>query len=158
MKVRLPNWKKLPGAHWEMLAFTVVLFVLVAVFVDLKPVVDENFFFSTSDPGFGQSKKIEQRFPSQPEVILAVSSRDICSPRYLARIQKLTQQINALDEVSAGKSLAEGPKSFQDSLANPFCRRLLIAEDRKSSNALRFLGNKNPEKPIKRIDRIMHQL
>ncbi len=85
MKLTLPN--KLPrlDAHWEMLAITAVLFVLVAVFVDLKPVVDENFFFSTSDPGFGQSKKIEQRFPSQPEVILAVSSRDISSPRYPRR-------------------------------------------------------------------------
>src|SRR5438309_10239601 len=103
MKVRLPNWKKLPGAHWEMLAFTVVLFVLVAVFVDLKPVVDENFFFSTSDPGFGQSKKIEQRFPSQPEVILAVSPRDISSPRYLGRIQKLTQQSRAASAASPQK-------------------------------------------------------
>src|SRR5438094_907277 len=158
MKVRLPNWKKLPGAHWEMLAFTVVLFVLVAVFVDLKPVVDENFFFSMSDPGFGQSKKIEQRFRSQPEVILAVSSRDISSPRYLGRIQKLTQQINTIDEVSAVKSLAEGPKNFQDALASPFWSRLLIAEDRKSSNVLVFLENKDPEKPIKRIERIMHQL
>src|SRR5438270_8348979 len=158
MKVRLPNWKKLPGAHWEMLAFTVVLFVLVAVFVDLKPVVDENFFFSTSDPGFGQSKKIEQRFPSQPEVILAVSSRDISSPRYLGRIQKLTQQINAIDEVSAVKSLAEGPKSFQDALASPFWSRMLIAEDRKSSNVLVFLEGKYTEKQIKRLEQIMHEL
>ena len=140
-----------------MLAVTGVLFVLVAVFVDLKPVVEENFFFSTSDPGFGQSKKIEQRFPSQPEVILNVSSRDISSPRYLAGIQKLTQQINTIDEVSAVKSLAEGPKSFQDALASPFWSRLLIAEDRKSSNVLVFLENKDPEKPIKRIERIMHE-
>jgi uncharacterized protein len=158
MKLTLPNKLTRFGAHWEMLAITAVLFVLVAVFVDLKPVVDENFFFSTSDPGFGQSKKIEQRFPSQPEVILAVSSRDISSPRYLGRIQKLTQQINAIDEVSAVKSLAEGPKSFQDALASPFWSRLLIAEDRKSSNVLVFLENKDPEKPIKRIERIMHEL
>src|SRR5437667_4909523 len=147
-----------PGAHLEMVAMTAVLFVLVAVFVDLKPVVDENFFFSTSEPGFGKSNTIEPRFPSQPEVILAVSSRDISSPRYLGRIQKLTQQIDAIDEVSAVKSLAEGPKSFQDALASPFWSRLLIAEDRKSSNVLVFLENKDPEKPIKRIERIMHEL
>src|SRR6266446_2445558 len=158
MKLTLPNKLTRFSAHLEMLAITAVLFVLVAVFVDLKPVVDENFFFSTSDPGFGQSKKIEQRFPSQPEVILAVSSRDISSPRYLGRIQKLTQQINAIDEVSAVKSLAEGPKSFQDALASPFWSRLLVAEDRKSSNVLVFLENKDPEKPIKRIERIMHEL
>src|SRR6266480_2466725 len=158
MKLTLPNKLTRFSAHWEMLAITAVLFVLVAVFVDLKPVVDENFFFSTSDPGFGQSKKIEQRFPSQPDVILAVSSRDISSPRYLGRIQKLTQLINTIDEVSAVKSLAEGPKNFQDALASPFWSRLLIAEDRKSSNVLVFLENKDPEKPIKRIERIMHEL
>ena len=146
------------GAHWLMLGLTLVLFGLVATFVDLKPVVDENFFFSTSDPGFGQSKKIEQRFPSQPEVILAVSSRDISSPRYLGRIQKLTREVEAIDGASAVKSLAAGPKSFQDALASPFWSRLLIAEDRKSSNVLVFLENKDPEKPIKRIERIMHEL
>src|SRR5438477_519343 len=146
------------GTHWWMLALTVVLFVLVAALVDLKPVVDENFFFSTSDPQFRQSKKIEQRFPSRPEVILTVSSRNISSPRYLGRIQKLTQQVNTIDAVSAVKSLTAGPKNFQDALASPFWSRLLIAPDRKSSNVLVFLENKDPEKPIKRIERIMHEL
>jgi len=70
---------RLLGLHWAMLAIAGGLFVLVVTFVDLKPVVDENFFFSTSDPGVQQTKRIERRFPSQPEVILAVSSRDISS-------------------------------------------------------------------------------
>src|SRR5438034_2020291 len=152
-KIPLPR-----AAHWWMLAITVLLLGLVAALVDLTQQVDEECVVCTSDPGVRQSKKIEQRFPSQPEVILAVSSRDISSPRYLGRIQKLTQQINAIDEVSAVKSLAEGPKSFQDALASPFWSRLLIAEDRKSSNVLVFLENKDPEKPIKRIERIMHEL
>src|SRR5205823_8708688 len=158
MKVRLPNWKKLPGAHWEMLAFTVVLFVLVAVFVDLKPVVDANFFFSTSDPGFGQSKKIERLFPSQPEVILAVWSRDISSPRYLGRIQKLTQRAHTIGGVNAVKSLTEGPKSFDDALKSPFWSRLLIASDRKSSNVIVFMKGKHTEQPIQRLEQIVHEL
>src|SRR2546430_17218341 len=112
MKLTLPNKLTRFGAHWEMLAVTAVLFVLVAVFVDLKPVVEENFFFSTSDPGLGQSNKIDQRFPSQPQLVLAVSSSEISSPRYLERIQKLTQQVEAVDGVSAVKSLTKGPKNF----------------------------------------------
>jgi len=95
------------------------LFVLVAALVDLKPVVDENFFFSTSDPGVQQTKKIERRFPSQPEVILAVSSRDISSARYLGKIQRLTQRVHTIGGVSAVKSLTEGPKSFEDALKSP---------------------------------------
>ena len=67
-----------------MLAITIMLFVLVAVFVDLKPVVDENFFFSSGDPGVEQSKKVEQRFPSEPQLVLAVTPRDITSSRYLS--------------------------------------------------------------------------
>src|SRR5438034_7416158 len=146
------------GTHWWMLALTVALFVLVAALVDFKPVVDENFFFSTSDPQLRQSKKIEQRFPSRPEVILTVSSRNISTPRYLGRIQKLTQQVNTIDAVSAVKSLTAGPKNFQDALASPFWSRLLIAPDRRSTNVIVFMEGKDTEKSIKHLERIMHEL
>src|SRR5213080_3079383 len=146
------------GTHWWMLALTVALFVLVAALVDFKPVVDENFFFSTSDPQLRQSKKIEQRFPSRPEVILTVSSRDISSPRYFGRIQKLTQEIEGIDGVSAVKSLTAGPKNFQDALASPFWSRLLIAQDRRSTNVIVFMEGKDTEKSIKHLERIMHEL
>ena len=63
-QVALPS-----GSHWLMLVIASGLFVLVATFVDLKPVVDENFFFSTSDPGVQQTKKIERRFPDRKSVV-----------------------------------------------------------------------------------------
>src|SRR5437762_12448816 len=135
------------GPHWLMLVITGVLFLLVATVVDLKPVVDQNFFFSTNDPGILQTKKIERRFPSQPEVILAVSSRDISSQRYLSRIQRLTQRAHTIGGVSAVKSLAEGPKSFDDAVKSPFWSRLLIAPDRKSSNGINFMKGQNHQKP-----------
>src|SRR5205814_2700666 len=96
-----PSWF---GAQWVMLAITILLFVLVALFVDLKPVVDENFFFSTSHHGVQQSKKVEQRFPAQPQLILAVPARDITSPRYLSRLQHVTQKIQPIDEVTGVSS------------------------------------------------------
>jgi len=141
-----------------MLLITGVLFVLVVTLVDLKPVVDQNFFFSTSDPGIQQTKKIERRFPSQPEVILAVSSRDISSQRYLGRIQKLTQRVHTIGGVSAVKSLAEGPKSFDDALKSPFWSRLLVAHDRKSSNVIIFMKGRHTEQPIQRLEQIVHEL
>ena len=141
-----------------MLAIASVLFVLVATFVDLKPVVDENFFFSTSDPGVQQTKKIERRFPSQPEVILAVSSRDISSARYLGKIQRLTQRVHTIGGVSAVKSLTEGPKSFEDALKSPFWSRLLIAPDRKSTNVIIFMKGRHTERPIQKLEQIVHEL
>ena len=141
-----------------MLAITGVLFALVATFVDLRPVVDENFFFSTSDPGVQQTKKIERRFPSQPEVILAVSSRDISSARYLGKIQRLTQRVRTIGGVSAVKSLTEGPKSFEDALKSPFWSRLLIAPDRKSTNVIIFMKGRHTERPIQKLEQIVHEL
>src|SRR3954463_863080 len=145
------------GMHWLMLLMTAVLFGLVAVLVDLGPVVDENFFFSTSDPQFRQSKKIEQRFPSPSELVLAVSSQDISSPRYLGGIQRLTQRLQAIDDVSTVKSLTSGPKDFGDAMASPFWSRLLIPRDRKSSNLIVFIDGKNTEKLIKGLERVIRE-
>jgi predicted RND superfamily exporter protein len=149
---------RLLGLHWAMLAIACGLFVLVATLVDLKPVVDENFFFSTSDPGVQQTKRIEQRFPSHPEVILAVSSRDISSAPYLGRIQRLTQRVHTIGGVSAVKSLTEGPKSFEDALKSPFWSRLLIAPDRKSTNVIIFMKGRHTERPIQKLEQIVHEL
>src|ERR1051325_3183177 len=158
MKAPLELWKKLSGAHWEMLAATAVLFVVVVVFVDLKPVVEENFFFATSDPAFGQEKQVEKQFPSEPDLLLVVSSRDISSPQYLARMQKLTQRVESIDGVTAVKSLANGPKSFQDALASPFWSRLLIAKDRKSSNVIIFSHTNDSGKLVRSLERTAHEM
>jgi predicted RND superfamily exporter protein len=119
--------------------------------------VDENFFFSTSDPEFRQSKKFEQRFPSQPELILAVSSGDITSPQYLDRIERLTRRIQAIGGVTAVKSLAEGPKDLKDALESPFWSRLLIADDRRSSNIIVFFEGEDTGTLIERLERIAHE-
>jgi predicted RND superfamily exporter protein len=56
------------------------------------------------------------------------------------------------------KSLTDGPKNFEDAMASPFWHRLLIAPDRKSSNVVVFMENRDPEKTIKAFERIVHEL
>jgi predicted RND superfamily exporter protein len=145
------------AAHWQMIAVTVALFIIVAVFVDLKPHVDEDFFFSTNDPAFGQEQKIEKSFPSQPQLILAVSSSDISSPQYFERIQKVTRDVDAIDGVTSVKSLASGPKNFQDAVESPFWSRLLVAKDRKSSNVILFTRGGDTGPLVRRLERIIHE-
>jgi predicted RND superfamily exporter protein len=145
------------GLHWLVPVVTGVLLVAVLTFVDLKPVVDENFFFSTNERAVHETKTIERHFPSQSEIILAVSSRDISSPRYLSRIEKLTHELNNIRSVTAVKSLAEGPKSFDDAIKSPFWSRLLIAPDRKSSNVIIFTQGKKTETLITRIEQIVRE-
>ena len=146
------------GTHWLVPLMTGVLLIVVAKFVDLRPVVDENFFFSTSDPGVRQQKTIEKHFPSKPEIILAVSSRDISSPGYLTRIQKLTDRVEHVRDVSVVKSVTSGPKSFDDAIKSPFWSRLLIGPNRKSSNVIVFTQGKKTEALITGLEKIVQEM
>lgn len=145
------------GAHWWMLVATSLLLAYVITRVDLKPVVDQNFFFSADDPQVKQSKKAQETFPSRPEFILAVSTSNILSPTYLGQIQKLSQEVEAVDGVATVKSVTAGPKSPQDAVESPFWSRLLVAKNRKSTNLIVFIYAKDTEKLIKQIERIIDQ-
>ena len=138
--------------HWLMLALVPTLFALVSVFVDLKPQVD--VFFSSSDPQFQSSAKIDRMFPSGSQLILSVSSENISSPRYLDRIAQLTDRIQSLDTVTSIHSLSKGPKDFSDAEKSPFWRRLLIAENGRSSNIILFTSTEDSESLIRRLETI----
>ncbi len=140
-----------------MLAFTAVLFVLVSVFVDLKPQVDENFFFSSSDPEYKESAKIDKIFPSSSQLIINVASSRIPSERYLKRLAQLTQQLQRIKTVSSVQSLADGPKNFEDAEKSPFWKRLLISENGRSSNVIVFASNRDSEQLISRIEAITNK-
>jgi uncharacterized protein len=144
--------------HWLMLALVPALFVFVAVFVDLNPQVDENFFFSSSDPEFQSSAKIDRMFPSGSQLILSVSSEDISSPRYLDRIAELTDQIQSLQTVTSIQSLSNGPKNFRDAEESPFWRRLLIGENGRSSNVIVFTSIQDNESLIRRLETIARKM
>jgi len=147
-----PSWM-----HWLLLALTAVWIGLVAALVDLKPHVDEDFFFSVKDPQFQQSRRIEEKFPNRSQLIISVSSPDISSERYLQRIRQLTQKIKAIDEVVGVRSLADGPKSFSDAMESPLWRRLLIAGNQRSSNLIVLIEGKEASKLIRQVEDIVKQ-
>jgi uncharacterized protein len=140
--------------HWLMLVLVAALFVLVAAFVDLNPQVDENFFFSSSDPQFQSSAKIDRMFPSGSQVILSVSSDDISSPQYLDRIARLTEQIESIKTVTSVQSLSNGPKNFSDAEKSPFWKRLLISENGRSSNVIFFTSTQDDESLVRHLESI----
>ena len=145
------------SAHWLMIAVTVILFGLVVTLVDLKPQVDENFFFSTGDPQLQESKKIDERFPSGSQLILSVSSSSISSEPYLERLAQLTDKIKSIESVTGVRSLTDGPKDFGDAEDSPFWKRLLIAENNISSNIVAFVHGKDSEHLIRRVEDIVQE-
>ena len=151
MHIKIP---KLPGRHWFTLAFTVILFVLVVVFVDLKPHVDENFFFSSHDPKLQESAAIDRMFPSGSQLIISVASSDIESEHYLDRLAQLTRDLQSVETVTSVESLADGPKNFEDAEKSPFWKRLLIADNGHSSNIVIFASDRDTELLINRVEAI----
>jgi predicted RND superfamily exporter protein len=143
--------------HWLLLSLTAVWIGLVAGLVDLKPHVDENFFFSVKDPQFRQSRKIEKNFPNRSQLILSVASSDISSEHYLQGIRRLTNKIKEIDEVVGVRSLTDGPKNFTDAMASPLWRRLLIADNQRSSNIIVLIEGKDASKLIQQIEDIVNQ-
>jgi uncharacterized protein len=141
--------------HWLFLALTVLLLGLVATFVDLKPHVDENFFFSAHDPIALESDKIDRMFGGDSQLILAVAAPDISSPNYLARLGRLTDQLDSIPSVDSVESLADGPKNEKDAEKSPFWTRLLIAENGHSSNVVMFVSPGNPQELIHRIEAVV---
>src|SRR5205085_1730410 len=70
----------------------------------------------------------------------------------------MTQEIEAIDGVTAVKSLTAGPKNYQYAVESPFWSRLLIAKDRKSSNVIVFTQGGDTGKLVRRIERIAHEM
>jgi predicted RND superfamily exporter protein len=141
--------------HWLLLALTGLLLGLVAFFVDLKPHVDENFFFSSHDPIAQESDKIDRMFGGDSQLILAVAAPDISSPNYLERLGRLTEQLNSIPSVDSVESLADGPKNEKDAEKSPFWTRLLIAENGRSSNVVMFVSTRDRQELVNRIEAVV---
>jgi predicted RND superfamily exporter protein len=73
----------------------------------------------------------------------------------LGKIDKLTQQLVAIPEVLSAKSVTRGPKNFDDALKSEFWGRILIAEDRKSSNVFVALDGQSSRRAIPKIEAVV---
>src|SRR5205814_6552162 len=76
---------------------------------------------------------------------------------YLQRIRELSEKIKAIDTVVGVRSLADGPKSFSDAIASPLWRRLLIADNQRSSNVIVLIAGKEASKLIQQVEDIIKQ-
>ncbi len=141
--------------HYWMFGITALLFCAVAFLVDLKPQVDENFFFSSNDPEFRQQARIDRIFQSNSQLIVSVAAPDISSESYLTRIGQLTRELDSIKSVTSVQSLTDGPKDFEDAMKSPFWRRLLIAKGEKTSNVIVFAAGNDTEHLISSMEAII---
>ncbi|HUP41846.1 MAG TPA: MMPL family transporter, partial [Thermoanaerobaculia bacterium] len=97
----------------------------VVLFVDLTPRVEGDFFFASDDPQLRAAARIEDLFPSRPQVLVAAVAEDPRSAATLERIRRLTAELAELDGVASVLSAASGPPSPEAAFEGPFWSRVL---------------------------------
>ncbi len=119
--------------------------------VDLKPQVEEQFFFSRHDPQLKSDNEILKIFPEWRQIIL-LARGDVASPAYLEHVRALSDALAAVPGVAEITSLSRGPKDLNDARKSPLWSRLLIARDQRSSYLFVSLKNSAGEEAMGRIE------
>ncbi|MGI9626821.1 MAG: efflux RND transporter permease subunit [Longimicrobiales bacterium] len=102
---------------------TSVLVFAVALFVDLTPSVESDFFFSEDDPQLQESLALEARFPGGDLVVVRVEAPDLESPAYEDRVEALSTTLGSVPGVTGVYSIAS------ENEASPLWSRVLLPDD-----------------------------
>jgi uncharacterized protein len=146
----------LPAMAWS--ALTILFLLFVFRYVDLKPRVDQNFFFSSDDPQLQADRQISKLFIQEPQLIVGAGGQ-IHSPAYLRKVRALTAELSALPEIDTVQSLTQGPKDTDEALKSPLWKRVLFSEDHKASFLYVWLKqNASLEKGVEGMERITQRL
>ncbi len=138
------------------LLVTALLFCTFVSYVELKPEIGSNFFFSNEDPQMQQEKEIQKLFPQDPQLIMSVKG-DIQSDDYLDKIERLSDDLEDLPQVISVQSISHGPGNYKKAKEGPLWSRILISEDGLSSLLAIFIEDINPEEFIPRIEAIVQK-
>ncbi len=147
--------KRLTGI-WRLglcIAVTAALCAGVARYVDLKPQVDEHFFFSAKDPLYQTDREIAKIFSQTPQLIIAAKG-DIASPEYAVTMERMSADFEKLPLVLGLQSLVRGPDGLKDAKKSPLWERTILSTDGKASFILLFLKDNPDSAFIEKLEEI----
>lgn len=130
----------------------ILITVLFLRFVDLRPEMSPDFFFSSNDPELAQSAAIHDLFPSDEFLIISVAGRDIFTPRYYARLKRFSEDLAKIHGITRLISVATGPEDVKAASESPFWRPLLIGEDNSATLIIAFVGANSPNGLIGEVE------
>ncbi len=143
---------------WTFLALSALSFGCLTFFVDLNPVVDDNFFFSSDDPQFQSEHDIDELFIRKDTQLIIAATGDINAPAYREKVSQLSQTLLDITGITSVNSLTHfGPKNVNDALSSPLWKRLIISDDQASSNIIVLLEERNQNQIVANIERILNR-
>jgi len=124
---------------WFFIGLTITSIIVLFNGVNLVPRVDNNFFFSNTDPQFKDENSISRLFKRRDSLLIINAIGPITSKNYLENVHELSESLLKLAGIAGVKSVARGPSSLEDAIKGPLWNRLLISKDQKSTNIIVFL-------------------
>jgi predicted RND superfamily exporter protein len=140
------------GAPWIAAALAVLGVVVVALFVDVSPRVEGDFFFADDDPQMQASREVAERFPSSPQVILRVEDLVGDSAAYRDRVTALTDELLTVEGITGGYSIANADPS-----RSPLFGRILLTPSERATNVILSADETDPEVLVPRIEAVVER-
>ncbi len=129
--------------------------VFLFAFVDLRPKVDQNFFFSSSDPQFKNEKRISKLFVRKDTQLIIIAYGDIRSRNYLDKVSRLSDLLSHIHGVTGVKSLTRGPAGLSDALNSPLWKSLLIGADHSSSHLIVLIEESEAKEVVDTVQKVV---
>lgn len=146
----------LPLEVVTLLILTLLSVFCLIKFVNLTPSIDNNFFFSSDDPQFQSEHLINRLFIRKDSQLIITATGDIQNQDYQEKISQLSTLLLDLRGVANVNSLTHsGPKSLNKAFQSPLWKRLIISNDKKSTNLLVLLDEEKASVIIPKIETLM---
>ena len=146
------------------LPLEVITFIILAIlsticlisYITITPTVDDNIFFSSDDPQFQSEHLIDRLFVRQDSQLIISATGKINDEKYRDNVAKLSDMLIDLEGISSVNSLTHaGPESLRDAIESPLWKRLIISNDKKSTNFIVLLKDDNFSNVIPKIEELM---
>ena len=139
-----------------------VLFILLTLlsgcalfhYTDFTPHVDYDFFFSNEDSHYQADTNISKVFTRKDSQIIISVRGNIYSEDYGNKIKHLTSILKTIKGVTGVKSIADGPRDLHDAIDSPFWSRLLIADNKESTNIVVIVQGATPTPMMSKIENL----
>ncbi|MBL8013005.1 MAG: MMPL family transporter [Candidatus Omnitrophica bacterium] len=142
---------------WETCVFVLLTLLTVTVitrYIDFTPHVDYDFFFSNEDAHYQADTNISKVFTRKDSQIIVSIRGNIYSKEYANKIEYLTSIIKTFQNVTGVKSITDGPSDLKDALESPFWSRLLIADNKESTNIVVIVQGSPDNSVINKIENL----
>jgi len=137
-------------APWVASALAVLGVTSVALFVNVSPRVEGEFFFADDDPQMQASAAVAERFPSSPQIILRVEDRAEDAEAYRSRVAALTDDLLAVEGILGGYSIANSNPA-----QSPLFSRILLNPDSAATNIIVESDGTDPEVLLPRLEAVI---